>query len=135
MTAADFDRCITLAQEKYRPYHPRLDYEATWNALSGMVGNPSFLLLCGRDVCFCAAAVTSFMEPLPTVGAIWIFTSKPNTREFLAVIRAMESWAADLGAVKVGFGNISDRDFTRVAERLGYSFVAQYFEKSLEPVK
>ena len=131
MNIGDFDECITLAQDKYRAQHPRLDYNTTWEFLERASISSEFLLLRGRNVCFCAGATRSFMEPEIVVGALWIFTRKTDVKEFIGVIRIMEDWAKSLSAIEVGFGNISDKDFTAVASRLGYKPSAQYFTKGL----
>jgi hypothetical protein len=131
MQREDFELCIKIAQEKYARQYPRLNREYTLEALEDMVDAPGFLLLRGEYV-FSAASVTSnFMEPLPVVGLLWVFTATVAPLEFLAVIKQTEEWARSLNAVEIGFGNISDRDFSKVANRLGYYTSAQYFSKSL----
>ncbi|HXJ94196.1 MAG TPA: hypothetical protein VMT20_15215 [Terriglobia bacterium] len=131
MVEADLPEAIALAQTKYKRQLPRLTYEGAREFCLRAFTSPEFLLIRGEDVFYCAGATRTFMEPEVTVGSLWIFSKKPNTREFLGVIRAAEDWAKALGAVEVGFGNISDRDFTRVARRLGYYSSSQYFTKRL----
>lgn len=131
MQPADFDEWIALAKAKYVQYYPRLDYHSTWEFLNRAYKSDDYLLLVGRNVCFCASHCRSFMEPEISVGGLWVFTRYPDLKEFVGVIRAMEGWARDLNAIECGFGNISDKDFTRVAQWLGYKKSAQYFSKRL----
>jgi hypothetical protein len=131
MVEADFDDCIRLAMEKYREYHPRLSYEGTWQFLSMAASSPDHLLLIGNDVYFCAGCACSFMEPEPTVGALWIFTRRTNLREVLASLDAMEAWARKIGAIECGWGNINQDDLTPIAALRGYKQSSQYFSKKL----
>ena len=131
MQESDFDECIRVAKLKYAKQHPRIDHDGMWQFLDQASQGEQYLLLTGRNVFFCAGATRSFIEPEIVVGALWVFTRQTDPAEFVSVIRVMESWATDLGAIECGFGNISDKDFTRVAARLGYKPSAQYFSKGL----
>lgn len=131
MRECDFDEAITLAIEKYHEYHPRLSYEGAWNFCSLASRDPGYLLIRGEDVFFCAAAVTSFREPEPTVGAIFMFTKRTNLREVFAALDAMEAFARRLGAIECGWGNINGNDLTPIAHKRGYKHASQYFSKKL----
>ncbi len=131
MQVCDFDGCIRAARAKYAGVYPRMHQELTYQVLAEMHGKPEFLLLAGRNVYFAAAAARSFMEPEITVGARWMFTVVPDVREFIGVIRAMERWGREIGAIKCGFGLITEKDFTAVAARLGYKVAERYYEKEI----
>jgi len=131
MTVIDFDEAIILAMDKYRKFHPRLSYEGAWNFCMQASQNPGYLLIRGDDVFFCAMAIESFMEPRPTVGAIFLFTKRTNLREVLAALDAMEAFARRIGAVECGWGNINGDDLTPIAHKRGYKHASQYFSKSL----
>ena len=131
MMPCDFDEAITLAIEKYQKFHPRLSYDGAWNFCLMASQNPAYLLIRGIDVFFCAASVQSFMEPQPTVGAIFIFTKRTNLREVLAALDAMEGFARRIGACECGWGNINGDDLTPIALKRGYKHASQYFSKSL----
>jgi hypothetical protein len=131
MCEPDFDEWIAVAREKYAEQYPRMHREGTRAFLEHASRSPDFLLLVGRNVCFCAAAVKTYMEPEYTVGGVWIFTKRPDVREFLGVIRRSEAWAVELDAVEVGFGNVSDKSFSKAAAWLGYTKRVEYFVKKL----
>src|SRR5271163_762728 len=120
MVEEDFHDAILLAMEKYREYHPRLSYDGAYQFLCSAINNPNYLLIRGDDVCFCAGAGRSFMEPEITVGALWLFTKRTNLKEVLAAFDAMESWARRIGAVECGWGNINGIDLTLIAKKRGY---------------
>jgi hypothetical protein len=131
MVESDVEDAVQLAMEKYREYHPRLSYDGARQFCNEAIHNPGYLLLCGADIYFCAACIRSFMEPEPTVGALWIFTRRTNLREVLESLDAMEAWARSLGAVECGWGNINGLDLTPIAKKRGYRHASQYFSKKL----
>jgi len=131
MVERDFDEAICLAIDKYRDYHPRLSYDGAWEFCAMAMNNPNYLLIRGIDVFFCAASIRSFMEPEPTVGAIWIFTRRTNLREVLAALDCMEAWARRIGACECGWGNVNGDDLTPIAEKRGYKHASQYFSKKI----
>ena len=127
----DFHEAITLAMEKYRPFLPRMSYKGAWNFCDIASKDPNYLLIRGNDVFFCAGGIRSFMEPLPTVGAIFIFTKRTNFREVLSALDAMEDFARRIGAVECGWGNVNGDDLTPIAHKRGYKHASQYFSKPL----
>lgn len=131
MWPGDFHEAISLAMEKYRKFHPRMSYDGAWDFCMHASQSPDHLLIRGKDVFFCAASIQSFMEPLPTVGALWLFTKRTNLREVLAALDAMEDFARRIGAVECGWGNINGDDLTPIAHKRGYKHASQYFSKPL----